>query len=180
MLSSNTRVCDDAFPSLQCSHQSRNEDVITVKSRSEDVVNIDDCSSTEEEQEPGILAEDREILEGEGWLSDRLVDAGQKLIKQRFPHVGGFQCSCLGQRLRFKVPSTQFVQVLHTGADHWVTISTLGCVSGEVNLFDSLGRRPTKYLEKQIATLLRTSEREITVRYICMIHCAYNQSVSCI
>ena len=31
-----------------------------------------------------------------------------------------------------------FVQILHTGDKHWVCISSIGCLSGEVNLYDSL------------------------------------------
>ena len=30
------------------------------------------------------------------------------------------------------------MQLLHTGSDHWVCISSIGCVPGDVNLYDSL------------------------------------------
>ena len=30
------------------------------------------------------------------------------------------------------------VQILHTGSDHWVCVSSIGCLPGYVNLYDSL------------------------------------------
>ena len=34
--------------------------------------------------------------------------------------------------------SSDFVEILHTGSDHWVCISSLGCMPGMVNVYDSL------------------------------------------
>ena len=59
-----------------------------------------------------------------------------------------------------------FVQILHVGY-HWVTISTIGCVLGEVNVFDSSSSPVcTSALEEQIAALLCTSSDTITLRYV--------------
>ena len=38
----------------------------------------------------------------------------------------------------FSVVSGEFVQLLHTGQDHWVCVSSVGCPQGTVKLFDSL------------------------------------------
>ena len=38
----------------------------------------------------------------------------------------------------FDVVSSEFVQILHIGTDHWVCISNIGCLPGNVNLYDSL------------------------------------------
>ena len=40
------------------------------------------------------LVEKDSITNGE-WLSDRIIDVGQKLLKQKFPHVAGPQCTCM-------------------------------------------------------------------------------------
>ena len=114
----------------------------------------------------GLLFEDKCTLESGGWLNDRLINAGQVLIKKQFSHVSGFQDVCLGKTLTFAVEHKAFVQVLHTGGDHWVTVSTIGCKPGEICLYDSLARKPSKDLEAQIAALLCTKERSITIRYI--------------
>ena len=37
----------------------------------------------------------------------------------------------------FDIASGEFIQILHTGTDHWLCISSLGCSPGVVHLFDS-------------------------------------------
>ena len=34
--------------------------------------------------------------------------------------------------------SGEFIQILHTGNSHWVCVSSIGCLPGIVNLYDSL------------------------------------------
>ena len=34
--------------------------------------------------------------------------------------------------------SGESIQILHTGSDHWVCVSSIGCQPGFVNLYDSL------------------------------------------
>ena len=34
--------------------------------------------------------------------------------------------------------SGEFIQILHTGSDHWVCVSSIGCQPGFVNLYGSL------------------------------------------
>ena len=66
----------------------------------------------------------------------------------------------------------EFVQVLHDGQAHWVTISTIGCQQAEVDVFDSLfieTKELSKELQSQIAALLHTDQDVITVRYV-IIH----------
>ena len=38
---------------------------------------------------------DLEILEGSGWLNDKIVDAAQSLLKKKYPHVSGTHENCL-------------------------------------------------------------------------------------
>jgi len=76
------------------------------------------------------------LLNGE-WLSDVLVNAGQKLIQQAHPHVHGLQDVALGHTLAFVVMKGEFVQVLHSDKGRWVTVSTIGCQAAEIDMFDS-------------------------------------------
>ncbi len=50
----------------------------------------------------------------------------------------------------------EFVQILHTGRGHWVTVSTIGCQQAEVDIFDSASPALNSCLENQIAALLHT------------------------
>ena len=52
--------------------------------------------------------------------------------------IEGFQRPTLGPVRNFNVVSGEFIQLLHTENDHWVCISSIGCLAGHVNLYDSL------------------------------------------
>ena len=55
----------------------------------------------------------------------------------------------------FDVVSGEFIQILHTGSDHWVCISSIGCLPGKVHLFDSLFHDVTNQeIEEQTNDLL--------------------------
>jgi hypothetical protein len=108
---------------------------------------------------------DRNILLNGGWLTDYLINAGQNLLKKCF-HTNGFQDVSLGQTLAFDVMGCQdFIQVLNTGRHHWVTITNIGCQSGEIDIFDSMYPTLTNSLQLQIASLLCTKETVVTVKY---------------
>ena len=115
---------------------------------------------------PTLTVEDEKVLLDGGWLSDRLVNAGQRLIQQAHSCVSGMQNVALGHTLAFDVMRGEFVQVLHTGKGHWVAISTIGCQAAEVDIFDSMCPVLTGALQRQIAALLCTQHNAITVRYV--------------
>ena len=66
--------------------------------------------------------EKKTLLNGR-WLSDTLINAGQELIHQQFPHISELQDVALGHTLAFSVMYNEFVQVLHNGEGHWVTLN---------------------------------------------------------
>ena len=112
----------------------------------------------------GLSQDDRRLVTEEEWLNDKLITAFLKLLKQQLPHLSGLQDVSLGQTLSFEIEFAEFVQVLHTGCGHWVTVSTIGCSPGEVDIFDSLPPAPTCDLKWQIAALLATPLKCITLR----------------
>ncbi len=66
------------------------------------------------------------ILRPTGMLNDSLINAAQKLLKIPFPSVSGLQDFELGLCMSFKYESGEFVQVIHTIENHWITLSTIG------------------------------------------------------
>ena len=54
------------------------------------------------------------------------------------PLLEGLQHPTLGRVQNFDVVSGEFLQILHTGSDHWACISSIGCLPGKVHLYDSL------------------------------------------
>ena len=66
----------------------------------------------------------------------------------------------LGRTLAFNIEPNEFVQILHTGKGHWVTISTIVCTAGEVNVFDSFPPATMTNLLDEIAAILCTPKKK--------------------
>ena len=78
------------------------------------------------------------IMSPHCWLDGAIIHSAQVLLQKINPLIEGFQRPTLGPVRNFSVVSGEFVQLLHTGQDHWVCISSVGCPPGTVKLFDSL------------------------------------------
>jgi Ulp1 family protease len=131
-------------------------------------IDLDSLPSPPNKQTPWVLnlkrTDEKVLLNGE-WLTDTLINAGQMLIKSFYKKTSGFQDVTLGPTLAFKTEVDEFIQVLHNGSNHWITISTLGCRQGEVDVFDSLSPKITSTMELQISALLATKTKNITLRH---------------
>ena len=136
------------------------------------VIDLDSVHSLEPTKQSmwvGELSiEDEKILVEGHWLNDKLINAGQALIRNHYKHVRGLQDVSLGQTLGYDVMSNEgFVQIIHTGRSHWLTISTINCSNAdEVAVYDSLPPSVTSSLQEQTASLLCTKSEAITLRYI--------------
>ena len=73
-----------------------------------------------------------------GWLENTVIQQAQVLLKKVNPDIQGFQRPSLGPYCNFDRVDGDFVQILHTGGNHWVCISSIGCEKGVVTLYDSL------------------------------------------
>ena len=60
------------------------------------------------------------------------------LLQQVNPLLEGLQRPTLGCVRNFDLVSGEFIQMLHTGSDHWDCVSSIGCLPGKVGLYDSL------------------------------------------
>ena len=78
------------------------------------------------------------ILSPTGWLTGDMIQQAQVLLQKENSAIEGFQRPTLGPARNFNAVSGEFVQILHTGSDHWVCVSSIGCLPGHVNLYDSL------------------------------------------
>lgn len=99
-----------------------------------------------------------------GWLTDEIIDAAQNTLHEQFG-VPGFQSVLRGQSCSFNVESEEFIQILHNGKHHWMTISTIGAKHPEVFAYDSLLCTAPDHLQQQIAALLKTGEKAIDVKF---------------
>ncbi len=114
-----------------------------------------------------VYIEEKKILLEGGWLSDNLITAVQRLLKDSYPHIGGLQPPILGETLTFEVRRGKFVKVLNVYGSHWITISNLLCSSGVVAVCDS---KPdctlSNQTKRQIVSILMTDEEAINIQIV--------------
>ena len=85
-------------------------------------------------------------------LTDYNIWTALQMLKKQFPKMGGLQNPVLGTILQFTVASGPFVQILHDGNLHWVTVATPPpLMAADVILYDSLNDRVNSHCEKQIS-----------------------------
>ena len=108
-----------------------------------------------------LYMNEKDILQSNRWLNDRIVNAAQNLLKEANPAVPGLQDVTCGLIMSFTVEAGEFVQILHNGKDHWVMISTIGLNHPEVAVYDSLYPSVPTTIKMQIATLLLTQQPAI-------------------
>ena len=104
----------------------------------------------------------RTILSDRGWLDDNVIKAAQSLLKDQYG-MAGLQKTTLGYHLQYDVMRREFVQIVHNGENHWLTLSTVGLQESTaiINVYDSL------------YTSLSTSTKE----QICALRCTMNSSI---
>ena len=78
------------------------------------------------------------IEDAHGWLDCSIIHQAQVYLSKINPDIQGFQRPTLGPCGNFDIVGGEFVQIMHTGGNHWVCLSSIGCVKGHVNLYDSL------------------------------------------
>ena len=111
------------------------------------------------------------IMEEDYWLTDKHIDHAQWLLSKQFPDSKGLH-SVLA--FESKPPKVQkgdkdFVQILHVGGNHWVTVTNIGCQENRIKVFDSLRQKLSKK-EKQklcscLAVLLNTSSSNMVIEW---------------
>ena len=100
--------------------------------------------------ELNLAKSDRDILlNPTAWLTDSLIDAAQTLLKKANPAMQGLQSVTRGMTMNFDVEPGEFVQILHNGHGHWLTIS---CCSA--------------LCKAQIAALLATKQPAVELKFM--------------
>ncbi|KAL5517173.1 hypothetical protein EMCRGX_G002666 [Ephydatia muelleri] len=172
----------DSHPTSEASEDGQQED-LTPLSNTHDQVDVDDVDKQREEtilpslQKSSPLhtlkSVDKEdstiqlaVLEDpNGWLDDEHITAAQHLLQEQHPDVAGLQSTSLQYTRTFEVHRDHpFVQCLHENGNHWITVSTVGCSSGVVQVFDSSHHLKLSHsLNCIIADMLQASKDSITV-----------------
>jgi len=115
----------------------------------------------------GLMEEDRKRLVTGDWLSDNHISAALKLLKKQYPHQNGLQSTqLLAKKLQWQSSNTDFVQILHISANHWVCASNVFSPPGVCDIFDSMPATYSSTLIRQVAAMMKTPNPSFTLRYI--------------
>ena len=85
-----------------------------------------------------LTSHDYDVIESPvGWLENTVIQQAHVLLKKVNPSIQGLQRTSLGVFCNFDNVDGDFIQILHTGGNQWVCVSSIGCEDGVVNLYDS-------------------------------------------
>ena len=104
----------------------------------------------------------RQILQSSQWVDDEIVAASQNLLHQQHPGVGSIQSPILTSQLAMEPQGgREFVQIVNIGNNHWITLSTVGCQPGHINVYDSLHICLSSNVKELIADLLQLKDSSL-------------------
>ena len=103
------------------------------------------------------------VLSRKGWLTDKIICAAQMILLQYFPSMAGLQPPTLQKTFAFQVHSGEFVQIIHVRSNHWAVVSTVGCQSGVVHVYDSLYKTVPKETENLIASMVHVPSSDLKI-----------------
>lgn len=115
-----------------------------------------------------VLPADFDILKhSSGWLNDRLINAGQSLLKAKFPDTLGLQDVGRAQTCSFaEEEEGEFVQIINCFDDHWVCVTNKNCKQNEVKVYDSMRTGDLCLNGKEaVASLVRTSKKHFFLTF---------------
>ncbi len=104
-----------------------------------------------------ITNKDFIALRKNSMLTDNIINVFQRMMARDLQILDGLQDTVLGQKLMFRpMPDVPFVQVLHNGEYHWLTISTYGCQEGELNyLYSKFSGRISNHVMLRICHIMK-------------------------
>eukprot|EP00112_Aurelia_sp_Birch-Aquarium-sp1_P001202 Seg1123.4 transcript_id=Seg1123.4/GoldUCD/mRNA.D3Y31 product="hypothetical protein" protein_id=Seg1123.4/GoldUCD/D3Y31 len=114
----------------------------------------------------GVLGErEYKLIESRtGWLDCTIIHEAQRILKNINPLTEGFQRPTLGPCKNFDLVTSEFIPILHTGGNHWVCISSIGCQKGFVNVYGSLFNSViNEDIEEQCKNLLGDDFQKLSV-----------------
>ena len=112
-----------------------------------------------------LFADKKEILSSGQWLTDTLIHAAQMLIKndEQLLSIEGLQNPLYGPHMKFEAVKGEFIPILHSGGNHWITILAIVSEHCRVRVYDSLNTDLPLSTKKLIASMLNCSNTSFTL-----------------
>ena len=148
--------------------QGENERTIIVIDNDPDPEPPDSSKNCHQVSEFQVYERDLNLLHSNSeWLNDTIVNAGQALVRKRFPNTCGLQDVGLSRTLAFQPETKQFIQVLNCRDSHWVCATNIGCKPNVVTIYDSMRTGDLSSSTKDdIATLLQCTGKRIFLLFL--------------
>ena len=106
---------------------------------------------------------DEAVIINGGWLSDVHINSAQALIKETHPYIEGLENCVLAETHSFSVPAAEFIQIINSTGQHWVTLTSIGCEMGKVKIYDSSSRGLSRRMKTIIQKLLNIPSKHIQI-----------------
>lgn len=117
-------------------------------------------------KEQGLYVSDRQSIMAGEWLTDAVINSAQRLLKERYPQMGGLQMTTLGDTLTYTIEKGEFVQIINVRGSHWITISNIGCLQNHINVYDSIPYGDVSLrVKQQICALVFSNAKEIILHF---------------
>ena len=99
---------------------------------------------------------------GEEWKDAdyRHITVANQMLRKQFPEERGLKPTVMGQSLSFPATEPPFVQILHVGENHWMTVVAVDQMT--VKVFDSLFRCVGTCISMQTAAMLQSDGEYIS------------------
>ena len=105
------------------------------------------------ESQPNTRADKDRLVSGR-WLNCSIINAVQRLLREKFPSQEGLQDTATLES-SCKPLHGKFV---HVGQCHWLTASNKWCPPSSVKIYDSLNGLPTADTKSQLAAIMHCEE----------------------
>ena len=103
----------------------------------------------------GLTNEDKKnLLDSTYDLDDFVINQASKLLTAEFPYLI-MQAPSLILSSGYECCPVETIQITHTGAHHWILLSSLG---RGIKIYDSLGMQPTDAIKDQMKQLFSADD----------------------
>ena len=110
------------------------------------------------------------LLQDEGWLTDKHINAANKLLSNQFPNWNGFQdpVTLTAPKYPYKSKSCDFIQIVNIDNKHWACIANVLSAPGVVEVYDSFSSYSIRSsaLHMQVAKILKTSDKSFQLKHV--------------
>ena len=100
------------------------------------------------------------------WINDKVVSASQDILAQQFPLIQGLQPPTLQEVRGFTVHAGEFVQIINVNHCHWCVVTTVGCESGQVKVYDTMYRTVQTSTVPIIASLVNCTSPSLKISMV--------------